>query len=286
MPPAIAFGWIRFGGGMAAFVLVGALLLPRPGANEAWNELRYHVDYRLRQASDYAMRFGPHGQGAGHPGNATQKPDSTQTPNGDAQPTSGPGQTPAPDQSGPRQNQDATTHQPSPEGTGDLYHVFKILFLVVVLVLVGWWFFRIRDLLLQIARSFFDSLTGFLRDLFKFSGSLKQASFTAQGRQSQPLRFDGFRNPFLSDQHSSWSREQLILYSFEALQAWAAEHGVEPRPDRTAREFCAEVGHQFPEISPELSQLAWLYSHAAYRLSVPGEYDVEPLSRLWRFLGS
>ena len=286
MPPMIAFGWIRFGVGVAAFVLVGALLVPRPGANDAWKELRYHVDYRLRQASDYAMRFGPHGKGEGRPGNETQKPSPSRNPAGDSQPQSGADQTPSPGQTGQAQSNDAQTHQPSAANGADLYRWFKVLFLVVLAVLAAWWVFRKRDLLLQIARSFLASLAGFFRDLFKFSWPFKRALVVSKGPPSKHLRFAGFQNPFLSNQYSSWPREQLVLYSFEALQAWAEEHGVEPRPDRTAREFCAEVSNRFPEITPELSQLSWLYSHAAYRMSIPGECDLEPLGRLWRFLGS
>ena len=59
MPDMMAFGWIRFGGGVAVLVLVGALLLPRPGATAAWQSLGYHVNYRLHQASEYAAPVWP-----------------------------------------------------------------------------------------------------------------------------------------------------------------------------------------------------------------------------------
>jgi hypothetical protein len=62
MPPMIALGWIRFGAGLGAFVLIGALLLPRPGANEAWQSLRYHVDYRLQQVWSAWKRPGTGGE--------------------------------------------------------------------------------------------------------------------------------------------------------------------------------------------------------------------------------
>lgn len=285
MPPMIAFGWIRFGVGVAAFVLAGALLVPRPGANEAWKELRYHVDHQLRRASNYAMRFGPHGKGEGRTGNESQKPGPSKDPAEGSQSQSGTDQSTGPGQTGSAQSQDVQTQHPSAGNGTNLYRWFKLLFLVALAVLATWWLFRQRDLLFQIARSLLAGLAGFFRDLFKFSWSFKKASLVSTGPQSKRVRFAGFRNPFLSDQYSSWTQEQLILYSFEALQAWAEEHGVEPRPDRTAREFCAEVGNRFPEITPELSQLSWLYSHAAYRRSVPGGCDLEPVGKLWRFLG-
>lgn len=59
MPGVIAFGWLKFGAGVAAVVFLAALLLPRPGVNDAWATLHYQIDYRLRQASAYAMRSVP-----------------------------------------------------------------------------------------------------------------------------------------------------------------------------------------------------------------------------------
>lgn len=97
MPPMMAFSWIRFGGGLAAFVLIGALLLPRPGANEAWQNLSHHVDYLLRQASDYAMRFGPHGKGHGREGQPTGPANTAKIPTSySQQPQPGQGRSPSP----------------------------------------------------------------------------------------------------------------------------------------------------------------------------------------------
>ena len=65
MPGLIAFGWLKFGAGVAGLVLAAALLLPRPGVNDTWQTLRYHVDYQLHRASAYAARISPHGTGRG-----------------------------------------------------------------------------------------------------------------------------------------------------------------------------------------------------------------------------
>ena len=68
MPGAIAFGWVKFGVGVAVVVLVTAMFLPRPGAMDAWATLRYQVDYQLRRASQFAMKSNPPGKGQGRPG--------------------------------------------------------------------------------------------------------------------------------------------------------------------------------------------------------------------------
>ena len=74
MPGIIAFGWLKFGAGVTGLVLAIALLLPRPGVNDTWQTLRYHVDYQLRRASAYAARINPHGAGRGRPDGKTEKP--------------------------------------------------------------------------------------------------------------------------------------------------------------------------------------------------------------------
>ncbi len=84
MPGKIALGWIQTGAIAAVMVLCLALLLPRPGAHEAWRTLRYHVDNQLRRASDYAMRFNPHGSGSG-------RASDQESPNGKSEDKSGSG---------------------------------------------------------------------------------------------------------------------------------------------------------------------------------------------------
>jgi hypothetical protein len=284
MPAMIAFGWIRFGVGVAAFVLIGALLLPRPGANEAWQTLRYHIDYKMRQASEYAARFSPHGKGQGRAGDETQKTDSPKNPTADSQPQAGSGQAPSPDPNGTAQSQDAQPHQPLTEDAGQYYHWFKIVFLLALALLAGWWLYRKRDLIFQIARSVIAAVTHFFKDLFQFGPASEKPVMPAEIRRPNRRPFAAYRNPFLLGKNTSWTHEQLVLYSFEALQAWAEEQGIKPRPEQTAREFCGDVGGKFPEIIPELDQLSRLYGHAAYGISAQTNRDLEPVKTLWRFL--
>ena len=290
MPPRIAFGWIRFGVGVAAFVLIGALLLPRPGANEAWHAVRDHVDYQLRQASEYATRFSPHGKGQGRSGNDAQKSGSSKNPGENpgtgSPPQSGSGQSPSSGPGGTVQGQEAQPHPPLTEGAGPFYRGFKILFLLALAAFAGGWLFWRRALIFQMMRSFVAALTRFFRDLFRFSLPDKEPAATKENKRPGHRRFAAFRNPFLAGKNTSWTPEQLVLYSFEALQVWAEEQDIAPRPEQTAREFCSEVGSRFPEIIPELNQLSFLYCHAAYGQSVPAGYDLEPVKKLWRFLSA
>ena len=287
MPPMIAFGWIRFGLGLAVFVLIGALLLPRPGAGEAWQNMRRHVDYRLHQASDYALRFSPHGKGQGRSGNQFDK----SSPQGDAtaranQPQPGQGQSPAPDPNGTSQSQGAPAHQPSLPSAGPLYNLFKILFLVAIIVAVGWILFRRRDLILQALKSIAASIAKFFQDLFGFTSLFNKSAAIATHKNPPRRPFAKFHNPFLSGRGADWTHARLIMYSYDALRAWAEEKGVVPRPEQTAREFCAEVSARFPEINSELNQFSRLYGQAAYTTTAAEGSDLEPVKNLWRFFNA
>jgi hypothetical protein len=112
---------------------------------------------------------------------------------------------------------------------------------------------------------------------------------TTVKREEQTPRqrpFAAYLSPFLTGKDKSWTAEQLILYSYEALQAWAAEQGIQSQPQQTAREFCLLLSETFPDAAAELNRLSFLYGHAAYGNAVPAGCDLEPVKKLWRYLSA
>ncbi|MGB8369704.1 MAG: DUF4129 domain-containing protein [Limisphaerales bacterium] len=297
MPGIIAFGWLKFGAGVACLVLATALLLPRPGVNDTWQTLRYHVDYQLHRASEYAARINPHGAGRGRPGDKTEKsgeskgnPSAAQSQEGEVQSASGrqQNQTPAgrnvgtPDQASPQ-----APSGPIPmERAGGFYRWFRGLFLLAGAILISWWVIRQRDLILQIVRSFLAALAQFFRDLLQFGSRVKRTTAKREERTPRQRPFAAYLSPFLTGKDKSWTAEELILYSYEALQAWAVEQGIQSQPQQTAREFCLLLGETFPDAAAELNRLSFLYGHAAYGNAVPAGCDLEPVKKLWRYLSA
>ena len=297
MPGIIAFGWLKFGAGVAGLVLAIALLLPRPGVNDTWLTLRYHVDYQLRRASEYAAQIGPHGAGRGRPGSETQK-------SGDSKDSTSAAQSPkdkAQSDGGRQQNQTPsgqkmkTPNQPSPpessspsplDRAGGFYRWFRGLFLLAGAILISWWVIRQRELIIQIARSFLAALAQFFRDLLQFGSRVKRITVKREERTPRQRPFAAYLSPFLTGKDKSWTAEQLILYSYEALQAWAAEQGIQSQPQQTAREFCLLLSETFPDAAAELNRLSFLYGHAAYGNAVPSGCDLEPVKKLWRYLSA
>jgi hypothetical protein len=297
MPGSIALGWLKFGAGVAGLVLAAALLLPRPGVNDAWQTLRYRVDYQLRRASEYAARIGPHGAGRGREGAPTQKSDDSkeQLP---ASPTQA-GQTSAANnrqqsQTPAGRNEGVQNQAPPRESSGPtlagsagrFYRWFRALLFLAVIILAGWWLVRRRDLILQMARAIVAAVAQFFRDLFSFGRRVKGTLVKGKARAPAPHPFAAYPSPFLTGKDGTWSVEQLIFYSYEALQAWAVEQGIQSRPQQTAREFCFQLGETFPDAASELNRLSFLYGHAAYGSALPAGCDLAPVKKLWDYLSA
>ena len=294
MPAVIAFGWIKFGAGVACIVLIAALLLPRPGVNDAWSTLGYQIDYRLHQASEYAGRIGPHGTGRGHAGSEPQNGNSPGSASASQQskaPTAGDQSQSQAQSGGNRSSQNQTSSREysssSPAaGAARFYSWFRNLLILAGVILAGWWVFRRRHLLLEIARSFIAAVMQFLRDLFSLGATVREKVTKTEARSAKPRPFAAYESPFLTGKDKSWPAEQLVLYSYEALQAWAIEQGIQPQPEQTAREFCGGLSQTYPDVGSELNRLAYLYGHAAYGFAVPAGCDLEPVRKLWHYLSA
>jgi hypothetical protein len=288
MPGIIAFGWLKFGAGMGGLVLATALLLPRPGVNDTWQTLRYHVDYQLRRASAYAARINPHGAGRGRPGDKTDE--SGESKNNPPAAQSQQSQSSQPQTAGDRRQDQTSPPEPARPGFTDrasgFYRLFRALLFLAGAVLISWWIIRRRDLILQIAQSILAAMAQFFRDLFQFGSRVKQITVKRAERTPRQRPFAAYLSPFLTGKDKSWTAGEVILYSYEALQAWAVEQGIPIQPQQTAREFCLRLGETFPDAAAGLDRLSFLYGHAAYGHAVPPGCDLEPVRKLWHYLAA
>ena len=301
MPANIAFGWVQFGVSAVVVVLCLALLLPRPGAGEAWGTLRYHVDHQLRRASEYAARFNPHGTGSGRAGNqppasgqpekqspqagqaSDSNPDNKTSANGQAEPPSGNGSKQGTGQDG-NGSPGKTPLNLSPSASS-IYSWLKFLFWAAAAIVFGWLLFRYHAVILTALKSAWAALRNFIAALLGLSRRTAPAPPAASKPATVPP-FKTFKNPFLTGGDRVWPPEQLITYSYDALRSWAREQEAEPGSPQTPREFCRQLGTEMPEAADALAHLAFLYGHVAYGASVPGNYNPEQLRSLWDFMAA
>jgi len=80
------------------------------------------------------------------------------------------------------------------------------------------------------------------------------------------------------------SADELVRFSFEALEAWAREHGWARGPDQTPHEFAHEIGTRVDSLSQDVRRLADLYCRVAYAPDTLPPRSVAPLKQLWQEL--
>jgi hypothetical protein len=287
MPAVVALAWLKLGGGVAFVILAAALFLPRPGANQAWMALRYQIDYRLQQASQYAAKSNPPGKGEGRPGNDPGGTQGESKPPGQQQP----GSPPASGQTGTAPTPTPTpSPQPGPGSipagpAGSIYQFLRTALIIVAALVAGWWLFRCRYLLLEMARTVISTVVDFFRKLLDLTPAWRPAKRLEPAAPRPKIRpLSEYKNPFFAGQEHKMPPAEIVFYTFEFAQAWARERRIELPPAQTAREFCQEMASRSPELAREYRQLSFLYSYAAYSRSLPAHGDMEPLKELWRQL--
>jgi hypothetical protein len=104
----------------------------------------------------------------------------------------------------------------------------------------------------------------------------------AKQRPGRP--FTSFANPFLTGAAERWPPEELVRYTFEALQALAREHDIGRRQDETPLEFVERAAKAFAPLRKEAHALAQFYAQAAYARGRLPASCVDRLRTFWDLL--
>jgi hypothetical protein len=157
--------------------------------------------------------------------------------------------------------------------------------MIVAAIVGGWWLFRCRYLLLEMARTIFSAIADFLRKLLDLTPAWRPAKRQEPAAPRPKIRpLSEYKNPFIAGKQHMMPPAEIIFYTYDFVQAWARERGIELHPEQTAREFCQEMAARSPELAREYRQLSYLYAYAAYSRSLPAHCDMDPLKELWRQL--
>jgi len=98
--------------------------------------------------------------------------------------------------------------------------------------------------------------------------------------------FSSFANPFRDGAVRRQSPEELVRYSFEALEAWGREHDLSRTPEETALEFARRIGEATPPLDADVKRLAGLYVRAAYGQGRLTQTSISTLQQFWERLES
>lgn len=159
--------------------------------------------------------------------------------------------------------------------------VFGVLVVVVVVLLLRsglHWLANFTDWarhLLESWRAWWDSLFG------RHAEPGEPVSVRAEVHK--PRRpFATFANPF--DGAAPLVPEEIVRYTFAALDAWADEHGWGRRPEETPREFAARLGEEVPALEEDMARFADLYAAAVYARATLTPACLPAVRKLWRLL--
>jgi len=235
-----------------------------------------------------AKGSGSRGKSSGERGK--QSSDGGESKGGDAQSPKPPKESPK--SSGGRgsapQPRPPSASPPSPPlpGLGFLGPLLKWLLYAALIAAAAYGLWRSRHELAAGLGRLLEAWRNFWSWLFGGKRKEKAAAAEAEPLAPRPpsRRFADFIDPFAAGTADRYRPDDLVRYSFEALEAWASENGFPRKPDQTPYQFSRQVGARVKSLARDLRTLADLYYRAAYARGSLSLAGVRPLSKFWERL--
>ena len=116
--------------------------------------------------------------------------------------------------------------------------LLKWILYLALAVLIAWAIWKNRRELLAALRDFRQMLADFWNRLFGGKAREVEEAAAEEADKGRPLpRFADYTDPFASGVAGRYRPEELVRYTFEALEAWARDAGHSRLPDQTPHEF-------------------------------------------------
>jgi hypothetical protein len=159
--------------------------------------------------------------------------------------------------------------------------------IVIVIVIVVLVFFLGRALL-QFLANFTHWADGLLKALSRWWQNLwrrkpKVESDASAAAEAAPPPFASFANPFAAGK-TTLSPDELVRYSFAALEAWAWQRHLGRDVGETPLEFVHRISEDAPALEAEARRLADYYVGLAYGGRRLGRDCVEAIAAFWHML--
>ncbi len=168
---------------------------------------------------------------------------------------------------------------------GGLGNAIKWLFYLALAIVGGYLLWKYRRELLTAARDLLGELRGWLGRLWGSSDDrVRQADAPTNRGASSRKRFRDFQNPFANDGAQAMQPDELVRFTFDALEAWAADRGTLRRVDQTPQEFVDGATNDDDSLHREACHLARLYSRIAYGAGHASPDEAIRLRQIWDHL--
>ncbi len=301
MPAAMARSWMTLGGAIIVTVLLGALLLPRPRGPDTLARFAIGLRDRAQTASRFAWMRGEAAPGEGRRIGRSSDATPTSPPRREGSDQGAPAESSSgskgSDPAGSRDQGNGTggdgrqtregepaRTQPTEKGTSSPEASVGLdLPPEGAASLIRWASYALAAggvgyLLLRFGRLWLDALRK-----ARAAKRLKRPPARPAAKDRRPA-FADYADPFVTGKAASMSPAQLVAYTFEALQAWAADAGRARPPEQTPVEFGNVLARTRPDLAEEFLAAIRLYLRVAYGGCNPAAESLEPLRRLWSLL--
>ena len=160
--------------------------------------------------------------------------------------------------------------------------VVQMFFYLAVAIVAVYWLWKNRAALWAGIVNFWPWLLGLWHGFF--GGRVRAGPSPSEADLAKVLlpQFVDFTDPFAAGTAGKYPPEKLVRYTFEALEAWARDHGFPRQPEQTPHEFARSIGSQVKSVANDTALLANVYCQVAY---APGTLSAGALARLphlWR----
>lgn len=163
----------------------------------------------------------------------------------------------------------------------------KLVYFVLIAALVLFAFLRYGRQIGAAINAFLRDLADFFRRLFggKPRSRAEDIEVLEEAEAAPaPRPFSSFPDPFTMGTSEQYTPQQLVNYSFEALQAWAYERDCSRSEEQTPLEFATQIAGSHRQVGPAAKNLAILYNQVAYAPGTIGADSLEHVKRLWTAL--
>lgn len=174
----------------------------------------------------------------------------------------------------------------APEFGGTIASILKWIVIAIGVLIGGYFLLKALANFMPWARGVLDWLRNLWESLFggQRSAEAITSAAAAEALPETPPPFASFGNPFLDGSAARMTPEQLVRYSFAALESWAWEQRMGRKPEETPLEFAERIGEQAPKMANDLKRLGSLYAFAAYARGKLPASSVESLQQFWQRL--
>lgn len=160
--------------------------------------------------------------------------------------------------------------------------LLKLLIYAVVLALILYVAWRYRAEIAEAWQKFLAELRDFWNKLFGREPRPDVEPAAAETPVDRGKPFSSFRNPFTDPAWRGKGVEEVIRYSFLAVEAWGREQGVTRMPDETPGEYAKNLEVRFAEVGQFARQLANFYSRIAYGDGKAPSGSEQVVRQLWQ----